>query len=115
MEPSRFMPLLHPGEQAGKALAFEIRTGTGLVRDGDSDDVDAPICLGGLDDRPGWAVGIDGEPGAGSVPLMGLYGQVDEVTFTVAGRAVQLVEWERTHRFCGRCGTPTEAAAGERA
>ena len=25
-----------------------------------------------------------------------------------AGRAVQLVEWARTHRFCGRCGAPTE-------
>jgi NAD+ diphosphatase len=33
----------------------------------------------------------------------------------VAGRAVQLVEWRRTHRFCGRCATPTEDAPGERA
>ena len=46
---------------------------------------------------------------------MGLWGQVDDTTWTVAGRAVQLVEWERTHRFCGRCATPTEPAAGERA
>ena len=23
-------------------------------------------------------------------------------------RAVQLTEWGRTHKFCGRCGTPTE-------
>ena len=28
---------------------------------------------------------------------------------------MQLVEWGRTHRFCGRCGTPTEPAPGERA
>lgn len=28
---------------------------------------------------------------------------------------MQLVEWERTHRFCGRCATPTEPAMGERA
>ena len=33
----------------------------------------------------------------------------------VAGRAVQLVEWQRTHRFCGRCGAATEDAPGERA
>ncbi|MBW8827347.1 MAG: NAD(+) diphosphatase [Acidobacteria bacterium] len=33
----------------------------------------------------------------------------------MAGRAVQLVEWTRTHRFCGRCGTPTDEAPGERA
>jgi NAD+ diphosphatase len=28
---------------------------------------------------------------------------------------VQLVEWARTHRFCGRCGEPTQLADGERA
>ena len=28
---------------------------------------------------------------------------------------MQLVEWARTHRYCGRCGTPTEPAAHERA
>ena len=33
----------------------------------------------------------------------------------LAGRALQLVEWERTHRYCGRCGTLTEPAGGERA
>ena len=38
-----------------------------------------------------------------------------EDEWMAAGRAVQLVEWARTHRFCGRCGTPTERAAGERA
>ena len=44
-----------------------------------------------------------------------LWGALDEVTWTVAGRAVQLVEWQRTHRFCGRCATATEPARGERA
>ena len=43
------------------------------------------------------------------LPLMGLYGRVDDVRWTLAGRAVQLVEWERTHRFCGRCGTADRA------
>ena len=28
---------------------------------------------------------------------------------------MQIVEWERTHRFCGRCGAPTAPAEGERA
>ena len=28
---------------------------------------------------------------------MGLYGRVDDVRWTLAGRAVQLVEWDRTH------------------
>jgi NAD+ diphosphatase len=33
----------------------------------------------------------------------------------LAGRALQIAEWERTHRFCGRCATPTRDRAGERA
>jgi NAD+ diphosphatase len=30
-------------------------------------------------------------------------------------RAVQILEWDRTHQFCGACGIPTEQASGERA
>jgi NAD+ diphosphatase len=33
----------------------------------------------------------------------------------LAGRAAQVLEWDRAHRFCGACGTPTEHAPGERA
>ena len=47
--------------------------------------------------------------------LRDLYGRVDEHLWTLAGRAAQLVEWDRTHLHCGRCGTPTEHAPGERA
>ncbi len=35
--------------------------------------------------------------------------------FAVGGRAVQIVNWGRTHRYCGRCGTATETAPSERA
>ena len=41
------------------------------------------------------------------IGLRALYGQLDEPLFAMAGRAVQVLEWERTHRFCGHCGTPT--------
>ncbi|MGN6360528.1 MAG: NAD(+) diphosphatase [Thermomicrobiales bacterium] len=47
--------------------------------------------------------------------LRGLYSRLPEDLFLLAGRAVQIVEWDRTHRFCGRCGTPTEPLPGERA
>ena len=79
-----------------------------------STDTTSPtaICLGTLDGRPCFAVAVDTDDHAGATPLMGLWGQVDETMWTIAGRAVQLVEWERTHRFCGRCGTPTEPLAG---
>jgi NAD+ diphosphatase len=49
------------------------------------------------------------------VELRQLWGQVADEDWTLAGRAVQLVEWARTHRFCGQCGTATERAIGERA
>ncbi len=34
--------------------------------------------------------------------------------FALAGRAAQLIEWDRAHRYCGVCGTPTEPVRGER-
>jgi NAD+ diphosphatase len=58
---------------------------------------------------------IDPPPGLKFEGLRALYGLVDEQVFALAGRASQILEWERTHRFCGRCGTPTEHARGERA
>jgi NAD+ diphosphatase len=47
--------------------------------------------------------------------LRALYGIVDDQLFALAGRASQILEWDRTHQFCGRCGAPTEYASGERA
>ena len=49
------------------------------------------------------------------IGLRGLWGEVDETMFGIAGRAVQIVDWAATHRFCGRCATPTSRAPSERA
>lgn len=38
------------------------------------------------------------------------YRRFDETLFMAAGRAYQMVDWRRTHRFCGRCGTATNIA-----
>lgn len=46
--------------------------------------------------------------------LRRLYGQVDDLEFAVAGRALQIVDWDRTHQYCGVCGTPTEGRTNER-
>lgn len=74
--------------------------------------------LGVLDDVAVWAVdvphGEDPADGA-AVDLYRYFGIAGDVRWSVAGRAVQIVEWARTHRFCGRCATPTEPMAGERA
>lgn len=47
--------------------------------------------------------------------LRRLYQQLGDNLFWVAGRAIQIVDWDRTHRFCGRCATPVETLAHERA
>jgi NAD+ diphosphatase len=47
--------------------------------------------------------------------LRKLYGSLDEEMFWVAGRAFQIVDWDRTHQHCGRCGSPTENKSDERA
>ncbi len=44
-----------------------------------------------------------------------LFMRVDEVTLGVAGRALAITEWDVNHRFCGKCGTPTDLVPGERA
>jgi len=44
-----------------------------------------------------------------------LHGAIDPDLYALAGRALQLIEWERTHRFCGVCGTETVRKATERA
>jgi NAD+ diphosphatase len=47
--------------------------------------------------------------------LRELYAPLGDVLFNVAGRAVQIITWDRTHQFCGQCATPTEALTQERA
>jgi NAD+ diphosphatase len=47
--------------------------------------------------------------------LRELFGRLDDESMAMAGRAVQIVAWARTHQFCGQCGTPTEPRPAERA
>jgi NAD+ diphosphatase len=47
--------------------------------------------------------------------IRALFGALPDDLLAVASRATQLLTWERTHRFCGQCGTPTEHLPGERA
>jgi len=58
----------------------------------------------------------DVAPPAGFVwsGLRALFGQFDDVMLGLAGRAFQIMDWDRTHLFCGRCGTPTVPKQTER-
>jgi NAD+ diphosphatase len=42
-----------------------------------------------------------------------LLGQLEEDIFLLAGRAFQIVDWNRMNKFCGKCGTPTETQQKE--
>ena len=46
--------------------------------------------------------------------LRGLFGALDDARFALAGRALQIVDWDRTHQFCGACGVATAARTNER-
>lgn len=39
--------------------------------------------------------------------LRPLYPLLDERLFWLAGVAIQIVDWDRTHQYCGRCGQAT--------
>jgi NAD+ diphosphatase len=47
--------------------------------------------------------------------VRGLFGTISESFFAAAARALEISEWDRTHRFCGSCGSPTALKPGERA
>jgi NAD+ diphosphatase len=54
-------------------------------------------------------------PGHAFKGMRGLFGRLDEPMLAVAGRAFQIADWARSHRFCGVCAQPMSRATGERA
>ena len=129
-----FVPALHPPEQPPREAAwFAFRQDRLLVRpEGDrarlpdyadlaslGADFDAGHYLGRLEDVDCYAVELDPalEPPREMVleGLRALFGRLADEHYSIAGRAVQILLWDQTHRFCGRCGEPTVNAPAERA
>ncbi|MEK8026504.1 NAD(+) diphosphatase [Pseudaquabacterium rugosum] len=74
--------------------------------------------LGRLGGQDCWALALPAEApldGWQPRPLRASMMALPEPLALLAGRAAQILEWDRTHRHCGCCGTPTERLAGERA
>jgi NAD+ diphosphatase len=73
--------------------------------------------IGVLDGRRCWAAevapGVEPPEGTAFRELRGLFSGMDEDFFRMAGRAKQIVAWNATHRFCGRCGGEPEPLPGE--
>jgi NAD+ diphosphatase len=122
--PDMFVPLLQPPDTPAisASLWFHVRGSNVLVTEsplaGLSNGAE-PLFVGMLETTACWAVevpaGLEAPDEGPFTELRALFGRVPEVQWIVAGRAVQLVDWARTHRYCGRCGTATALAVGERA
>jgi NAD+ diphosphatase len=63
-----------------------------------------------------WALTLpESPPGWRRMPLRAAMMSLDPTLGALAGRATQVLEWDRTHRYCGVCATPTTLQPGERA
>jgi NAD+ diphosphatase len=127
--PAQFAPLISAMEHPNPTTLL-FRGDEILLRDADLNPADDAACLAtGM--RPGdvHPVGMLGDryfrttwleqdavAGVGHSfrKLRALFGALDEQLVAIAGRAYQIAEWARTHRYCGACGSATESAAGER-
>lgn len=117
-----------PADAPAAALWFVFREARMLVAEGDSSLPDTPAALalepirtqylGTLGRRHCLAcevrVETDAPPGYRWSDLRSLFSRIDDMLFALAGRAFQVIDWDRTHLFCGRCGTPTALRTAER-
>ena len=115
---STFNPALRPDRDVSRHRYIHVIGAAVFVDDRPGDPQWGAHFLGMLGDEACWGVDVPAgdDPSCGAaLDLYSYFGRASELEWLVAGRAVQLVEWARTHRFCGRCGTPTEAQDHERA
>ena len=59
-------------------------------------------------------VSMDAPEGTVFRDLRQLYGKLSEEQMAVAARAVQIMDWDRSHQFCGACGSATVPHATSR-
>ncbi|HVO13206.1 MAG TPA: NAD(+) diphosphatase [Vicinamibacteria bacterium] len=71
--------------------------------------------LGGTACWAAEAVTRDTPPGLAFEPVRRLFDRLPDDLVAIAGRAVQVVDFHRTHRYCGACATATKSAEGARA
>jgi NAD+ diphosphatase len=129
--PAQFTPLWspppdpRPGEDywflfhAGKLLVVEgVEGAPEIPKRSDSGVLPLTVadahCIGALNGRLCWAAESSGPfdelpTGYGLESLRSLFGRLSEAWLAVAGRALQVIEFGRTHRYCGGCATPTES------
>ncbi len=67
--------------------------------------------LGTLDHNPVYTAEVTPETkapqGMEFQDLRSTYDVLDEDIYLLAGRAIQIINWDKNHQFCGKCGAPT--------
>ncbi|MDO8363604.1 MAG: NAD(+) diphosphatase [Actinomycetota bacterium] len=114
---TEFNPALVPPGHVAVHRFIHVIGATVFVDDRPADDGWERHFLGVLGEEAWWAVDVpNGEdPSYGTAAdLYSFHGRTSEAEWAIAGRAVQLTEWARTHRFCGRCGAATEPSVNDR-
>lgn len=106
---------------SGKLLVTETEEGTAIPLVPSLEQLSmAPVrtlYLGTWEDIPCFTAEVPAESlepeGMAFRPLRSLYEPLDEDLFHLAGRGIQMLAWDETHQFCGRCGTATELSQAE--
>jgi NAD+ diphosphatase len=130
--PSSFEPLWEaPSQASAGGLWFVFHRGNLLIA-GDkrepripqadsSDALPVPITdprfVGMLDGTCCWTgrTAVSEAPeGHAFEGVRGLFNRLSDELLAVAGRAVQIIEFDRTHHYCGVCATPTAVHEGGR-
>ena len=113
-----FLPTVGPAANTAKHRHFHVVGTKVWTHDHGTAPEAETIFLGMHGDVACWGIDVapETDPSDGAaLDLYSLFGRMTEAEWFLAGRAIQLVEWMRTHRFCGRCGSPTQRAHNERA
>lgn len=129
----KFIPIVKPPKSHSRApLWFAFSGNALLVYTADRPDI-LPILkdfrelglaenrrqfLGFYGEQPCYSIELteECEPPAGMElrTLRQLFLRLDNEMLLLAGRAYQIMIWDRDHQYCGRCGGATEYSAGDR-
>ncbi len=130
---SRYQPSFSPGSKnGGTAYWLIFNSDKMLINHGHGNQIPftknlndlniSPVrkqYLGTLEGYPCYCIEVhpetDEPEGMVFMDLRSLYKILDEDLYLLAGRAIQIVNWDKNHQFCGKCSTPTETMENEMA
>ncbi|MBI4206279.1 MAG: NAD(+) diphosphatase [Betaproteobacteria bacterium] len=129
-----YVPLTTPPQAHDEPALWFAFQGSQIAVLNDADQPAVPCCLHlrehGLDPRRSLYLGLYGSrhcyaaeiPESQALPagwtllgLRDLFGLVETTLAALSGRAYQIIDWDRNHQYCSRCGTPMQPRQNEHA